>query len=445
MVKSALWLRDFLRFVGERFIVDRCLQVAAALAYTTLLSLVPLMAVTFSILAAFPVFESMGQEIQDFAFSNFVPAAGEVVQSHLQGFAQKASRLTTVGVVVLMLTALMMMATIDKALNAIWRSQGRRTGISRFMVYWAVLTLGPVLVGMGLVATSYLTSLPLFSDSAAGVGGLKTEFLRWLPLLTTGLAFTLLYMVVPSRSVPLWPAILGGVFAALLFETAKRGFAWYVTHFPSYEAIYGALASIPIFLVWIYLSWLIILLGAEVAHSIVVFKDTVTVGRISRGELKFVLAVRLVGHLWRCQRTGEACSEEQLLALEPRFDEDTMGMVLEDLEMDRFVHRTVSGQWALARDAGELTVLQLYRAVPGPLPHVEERENESDPWSRSLDGVLVRVSRELEEVMDMSLKELFLDEYPQHPEKAPFTREKNGSEVERSLEPSIAERNRDPN
>lgn len=423
VIRYAAWFRRFVAYVGRRFLADNCLQIAAALAYTSLLSLVPLMAVTFSMLAAFPVFESISQQLQDFVFANLVPASGDAVQGHLHEFASKASRLTMVGIGVLVLTALMMMATIDKALNSIWRSHGQRGEGARFLVYWAVLSLGPVLVGMGLVATSYVASLPFLVDTH-GVAEVRTLGLRLLPLLTTALAFTLMYLVIPARSVPLRPALIGGVFAGLLFEAAKRGFTLYVTHFPTYEAIYGALASIPIFLIWIYLSWVIILLGAIVAHSLIVYREDPAGYTTSRPGHRFLVATRVVGRLWLAQRKGVDLSERTLIKQEKRFTGDVLAEVLKDLRAARVVQRTDRGRWVLARDPSELTLLDLYRGVPGQLSATSFLVGDPDPWERSMDAALVRAGKGLEAALNISVHNVlglgteppaYLTEQPGHP------------------------------
>ena len=411
------WVRRFTRFVAQRFVNENGLEVAASLAYTSLLSLVPLMAVTFSMLAAFPSFRSLGNEIQDFIFSNFVPASGEVVKTYVQNFATKASRLTSVGIIFLVVTALMMMSTIDKALNAIWRSEGQRSPVARFVVYWSTLTLGPLLVGVGLVATSYLSSLPMFGDGET-IAGLKARLLVWMPLISTALGFTLLYVVVPSRSVPLRPAIMGGVFAAVLFEYAKRGFAWYVTNFPTYEAIYGALATVPIFLIWIYLSWVIILLGAVLAHSLEVYKDQPGVSSVLPPGARLVLGVRVVGHLWLAQTRGDTLTANDLLTLEPRLEEEEqlLESILEDLGSEHWVHHTDTGSWALARDLSQLSLLALYRAMPGPLPQTREAVGDAvDPWNAVLLEVMRAVGRDLETSMAVPLKDVYQPSQPVSP------------------------------
>ncbi len=387
IINQCKWIMDFLVFVTRQFMADGCQRTAASLSYTTVLSLVPLIAVMFVALKAFPVYQDLGNEIQDYIFRNFVPAASETVQSHIQQFATRATQLTAAGIIFLVLIAVMMMVTIENALNKIWRVRAKRHALSSFAMYWAVLTLGPLLVGVGLVATSYVVSLPLISDVEVRLG-LKTWFIAWAPSVTTTLAFTLLYMLVPNRRVPFRPAVIGGVVAALLFEVAKRGFAFYVTHFPTYEAIYGALVSIPLFLVWVYLSWLVILLGAEITRSLVTFPSWRRHIKAYGDEGFFVAAYRTIGQLWEAQRRGRSISTEEIVKKERRIDDERATAVLDRLVQARWVHRTASGKWVLSRDLGQQTLLELYESVPGPLPVTNASGGQQDEWDTALRTVL---------------------------------------------------------
>ncbi|PSJ45186.1 virulence factor BrkB family protein [Zobellella endophytica] len=257
---------DFGRFVLKRAQQDRLTVTAGYLAYITLLSLVPMIAVVFAMMSAFPMFADIRDTIQHFVFTNFVPAAGDVVQQHIQGFVDNASRMTAVGVAALAVTAMLLISAIDQNFNHIWRvSQKRRWSVA-FSTYWMILTLGPILAGASLAMSSYVTSMRIFQgDSFFGVGAL---LLSLLPFILSTLMFVVFYMVVPNTRVRFSHAICGALVAALLFELAKRGFAFYITQFPSYEAIYGALATVPILFVWVYLSWLVALLGAELTASL---------------------------------------------------------------------------------------------------------------------------------------------------------------------------------
>lgn len=215
VTSSAIWLFNFVRYVFQQFFARRSLQSASSLAYTTLLSLVPLIGVMFSFFGNLPVFKDLSEVIQEFIFSNFVPSFGQTIRDYLINFSIKASHLTTTGIIFLVIIALMLMSTIDSALDNIWHINKRRGFIARFLVYWAILTLGPVLIGVGLYSTSYLLTLSLV-DSVD-----TSRLLTLMPFYTTGIAFTLLYTLVPNTSVNIRHAIAGGVIAAILFELAK--------------------------------------------------------------------------------------------------------------------------------------------------------------------------------------------------------------------------------
>ena len=252
--------------VALHFRQDRCQRVAGALSFTTVLSVVPLTAVILAMLSLFPVFSTWMTVIQDFIYSNFVPTSGEMVQQYLTQFATKAGRLTAIGLLFLMMTAIMLMATIEEAFNDIWRVKNTRKVLHRFLSYWALLTLGPILLAVSLSLTSQVFSLPIFDRAMVHavdrvMGGL-------LPLVFEVGAMMLLYTIVPNATVRWRHALTGSLFAAVLLETAKALFAASMKTFASYQVIYGALAALPIFLLWIYISWIIILLGAIVTATL---------------------------------------------------------------------------------------------------------------------------------------------------------------------------------
>jgi membrane protein len=252
--------------VARRFEQDRCQRVAGSLSFTTMLGIVPLTAVMLAVLSLAPGFSAWMTVIQDFIYSNFVPAAGEVVHKYLSQFAGKAGRLTVVGLLFLVVTAVMLMATIEQALNDIWRVPNTRKLLNRFLAYCALLTLGPILVAVSLTLTSKLFTLPFLGR--AEVTFLRAVFDVVLPLAFEFGAVVLLYTVVPNVPVSWRNALAGGFFAAVLLEIAKYLFAAAMKYFTSYQVIYGAIAALPIFLVWIYISWVIVLLGAIVTATL---------------------------------------------------------------------------------------------------------------------------------------------------------------------------------
>nr|WP_193988150.1 virulence factor BrkB family protein [Lelliottia steviae] len=250
------WMQYLTRCIDDQITVN-----AGYLAYVTLLSIVPLVAVGVAIFSAFPGFESTLVTIENFLFTNLVPTSTDVIKEHISSFAGNANKMTAVGVGFLAAVSLLLIRNVDATLNRIWRIKKKRPMMISFAVYWMVLSLGPVLLGASIGVTSYIVSLVSFADQ--GIPGFSGFLLKLLPYVISMVGFIMLYTLVPNTRVPFKAAIPGALFAAMLFELTKKGFALYISHFPSYEVIYGALATIPILFVWVYLSWIVVLLGAE--------------------------------------------------------------------------------------------------------------------------------------------------------------------------------------
>ncbi|KQT13609.1 YihY family inner membrane protein [Ramlibacter sp. Leaf400] len=268
----ALLLADLQRFpwlssartLRERVREDRLGLTASSLTFTTTIALVPLFTVALALFSAFPIFGKMQVAVQQWLVQSLVPdAIARQVLGYLTQFAGKASRLGAVGLAVLLVSAIALVLTIDRTLNTIWRVKRPRPLPQRVLIYWAVLTLGPLLVGVSLSATSYA----LYASRGL-VRGMPGTLQFVLDLLEFGLiagALTCLYRFVPNTPVRMAHAAAGGVFAALGIELAKRLLAWYLNLVPTYSVVYGAFATFPILLVWIYLAWLVVLVGAVVA------------------------------------------------------------------------------------------------------------------------------------------------------------------------------------
>lgn len=255
------WMQYINRCIDDQITVN-----AGYLAYVTLLSLVPLIAVGVAIFSAFPGFESTRLAIESFLFTNFVPTSSDVIKEHISSFAGNANQMTAVGIGFLAAIALLLIRNVDATLNRIWRIKKKRPMMISFAVYWMVLSLGPVFLGGSIAVTSYIVSLVSFADQ--GIPGFSGFLLKLLPYGISMVGFIMLYTLVPNTRVSFKAAIPGALFAAMLFELTKKGFALYISHFPSYEVIYGAVATIPILFVWIYLSWIVVLLGAELTACI---------------------------------------------------------------------------------------------------------------------------------------------------------------------------------
>lgn len=352
---------EFWGFLLRRFLADRAANSAAALTYTTLFAVVPMMTVTFAMLSAIPAFQGAGEQIQHFVFHNFVPSSGETVQEYLREFTTQARKLTWVGVVLLAVTAFMMLVTIEKAFNTIWRVRQPRRGVTSFLLYWAILSLGPLLLGAGFAATTYITSLSLLSGPDALVGA--QTLLGFAPLLSSVAAFTLLYCSVPNARVPLHHGLAGGLFTAVLFELAKGLFGLYVSLFPGYQLIYGAFATVPLFLLWIYLSWLIVLFGAELVCNLSSSRQW------RRRALPPVLVLLGVLRVFQqSQQGGLPVTHAEVQRAGWQLPEDEWAELTEFLAGEQLICRTSGGAWVLCRDLQHYSLYQLLMSSPWPLP-----------------------------------------------------------------------------
>jgi membrane protein len=408
LARRGRWLWLFLRYLSLRFETDQCMRAAAALAYTSLLALVPLFTVLFVSLSAFPAFQDWREAIESFIFRNFVPALGEQVRGYLVEFSAKARGLQAVGVTVLLLTVLAMLSTVESTFNVIWGVRRKRPFLVRFLVYWSVLTLGPVLIGTGMVVTSYVISLPLLAGHMLDFG---TQLLALLPLAATTVAFVLFFKLIPYRPVPLRHALIGGVIASVLFEIAKHAFALFVTRFPSQEAIYGAFAIAPIFLTWIYLSWVIVLLGAEITQCLTTF-------RLPRPRQHAVLAAddplyctyRVLLRLHEAQDRGSSLSDKDLLRFEADFGYADINAALENLDQAGWVSRDDRFEWMLARDLDRLTLLDLLRLTPSFPLREDVHALAGDAPDRLLHGRLLDLAAWSEEHLRTPLADLLTGE-----------------------------------
>lgn len=376
-------LAHLLRTAGQHFLRDNCRGHAAALTFTTLFAVVPMMTVVFTALAAVPSLKPVSAQIQQFIFANLVPSTGEAVQQHLGEFAHQASQLTVVGIGMLFVTAIMMLVTIERAFNEIWQVRAPKQGLISFLRYWAVLSLGPFLLGAGFVLSSYLMSLRVLSDTLDLVGTVLPG-IGLIPLLFTALGFTLLYTAVPNCRVPWRAGLVSGFVAACLFELAKRGFGIFVTSFSSYQLVYGAFAAFPVFLLWIYLSWLIILFGVELSRSLVLHDVE------ARPSQHPLLALMTLLHSLQARHAeGQGVSETEVMRMLQRSTQWGWSQWQDWLLTQRFMVRTAEGDFRLARDLGEVDIAELFPTLPWSLPTRSELGADSQdaaapPWLPAL-------------------------------------------------------------
>ncbi|WP_454904948.1 virulence factor BrkB family protein [Aggregatibacter sp.] len=243
----------------QRFNQNKLTQAAGYLTYSTMLAIVPLIMVVFSIFSAFPVFNEVTGALKAFIFTNFAPSASDMVGQYIDEFVNNSKKMSAVGIISLIVVALMLINSIDRTLNSIWHDTETRPIFTSFAIYWLILTLGPLLVGVSIAASTYVKAM--FESAANFSFGLK--LLSFVPFLSTWFIFTMIYMVVPNKKVSIKHSAAGALIAAVFFTLGKQAFTWYIVTFPSYQLIYGAMATLPIMLLWIQLSWTVVLLGAQ--------------------------------------------------------------------------------------------------------------------------------------------------------------------------------------
>ena len=243
----------------QRFNQNKLTQAAGYLTYSTMLAIVPLIMVVFSIFSAFPVFNEVTGALKAFIFTNFAPSASDMVGQYIDEFVNNSKKMSAVGIISLIVVALMLINSIDRTLNSIWHDTETRPIFTSFAIYWLILTLGPLLVGVSIAASTYVKAM--FESAASFSFGLK--LLSFVPFLSTWFIFTMIYMVVPNKKVSIKHSAAGALIAAVFFTLGKQAFTWYIVTFPSYQLIYGAMATLPIMLLWIQLSWTVVLLGAQ--------------------------------------------------------------------------------------------------------------------------------------------------------------------------------------
>lgn len=266
MIKSfSYWIRICWIAVRSLF-EERYTYHASALAFTTLLALVPLLSVIVSVASIFPVFTKIVDLARNYILTNFIPTSRITIEFYLQNFIQQATHLSTIGIIFLFIITGMLIVTVDQTFNEIWQTPKNKKRYSSWLLYWIILLFLPLLIGLSVFVSSYLFSISWFSG-IAGALGIEPLLLGCLPFLINTLIFSIVYIIIPRYRVKWRDGFSGGFIAAILFEISKYGFAVYLRLFPSYELIYGTLATIPIFLLWVYIAWLIILYGALVTHT----------------------------------------------------------------------------------------------------------------------------------------------------------------------------------
>lgn len=358
----------FFRFLARRFLDDDLFQAAGALSFTTVFALVPLSMVVFGVLSAFPVFSEWSDKLSDYVFSNFVPSSARSVEAYLKQLSSNIGQLTTAGVIALVISLLITLNGVEATFNRIWRVHAARPQLGRFLVYWTVLTLGALMAAASLALSARFFAMAVFETDAGHL--LENAMLRLAPMAIELLAFAAIYRVVPHRTVKWRHALAGALLATLLLESVKLVMSLYLGNFTTYSKIYGTLAFVPIFLLWIYVGWVSILLGASLASSVSAFRYQPAAMRLPLGYEIYGL-LRLLSRFHEARAQGHGLHSDTIQQLEPILTDSLVQEMLGQLNDIRVVRRAEDGEWLLSRDLDELTLAELYEACQLRIPIAE--------------------------------------------------------------------------
>jgi len=399
---NGAWRR--VSYLISRFSADRCSENAAALTYMSLFAMVPLLTVLYTMASAIPTFQGLEEQVQGFLFQHLMPETSSEVESYINDFSRQAKNLTGPGIVFLVVTAVLMLRNIEKAFNLIWRARENRSPVSSFLLYWAVLSLAPVALGLALGISTYLSS---FTSALDGydIFGVKALLLKLTPLLLSTAAFTLLYIAVPNCRVPFKHTIIGGFVAALAFHIARAVFTDLVVG-SSFTFIYGAFAAVPLFLLWIYLSWNIVLMGGILVHSLSGYQDE---EQASRPTVLKALDVLYV--FWERQQSGKMVREIEILnnrhPATRGLDSETWRYLRDIFIEKNIITQSDRGHYLLSRDLHSINFWQLKEWVNDEQPLAAEDISAHMDWQETAYSLLRKQRGDQRELLQMNLVEMF--------------------------------------
>jgi membrane protein len=426
-------IRDLFLFARRRLREESLPQVAGGLTFTTVFALVPVLTIALAVFTTFPMFKTFRTALEAYFIQSVMPKAiSNTILSYLTTFAASATRLSAVGAVTLVLTSVAMMGMIERVFNRIWRVRAERRWTRRILVYWALITLGPLVIGISISLSTHL-----FSATSNLVGNVfGALFYAILSIVLTTAGFTFLYIAVPNKVVDWRDALSGGVLAGLAFELAKRGFAVFITQFPTYSKIYGALAALPLFLLWVYVSWLITLLGALLAAALPIVRyERWWYEPVPGGAFVDAMAVLKVLH-GACRYGDTALVSAATLRARTRLGFDELDTLLERMQGQGWVGRVraepaprvqfgkhvgdTGDHWVLVANAAKLTLADVYRLfVFGGMPvNAGVAQESADPRDVQARRDAARLAREVEEAVEAGLGLSLADHFGPAPGRA---------------------------
>ncbi|MBT4741263.1 MAG: YihY family inner membrane protein [Rhodospirillaceae bacterium] len=393
----------FLAFVVGRMRDDQVNRVAASLSYTSTLALVPALALTLAILAAFPAFSGLRDSVLDLILSNFIPDTGMRMNEAIESFISAAGRLTTIGVVGLIVTSVLLLLTIEGAFNRIFRVARPRPIMARLVVFWTVITVSPLLVGLSFSLSGYfLTIRTLLGGEEPGAFSVLLG--AAMPTVLSAAAFALIYTAVPNRRVRIGDAFLGGLIAALLFASLRYGFTSFVAGMPTYQAIYGAVAALPVFLIWLFLSWNVILAGAVMTAALPDWRRAEH-ERTSGPGGRLALATDILAALYAVAGSV-AGLVQRALRQEVGVKEAALIPVLEELRAGGFAAFGDDGVWRLGRDLGRTSISEIVHLLGYGVPLTPALTGRSQAVTR-LSRVIADAQANEKQILSQPIASLF--------------------------------------
>lgn len=396
----------YLRLLVRHFLDDNCTQKAASLTYSTLLSVVPMIAILLVVFSTVPALEGVREQVQEAIYKNLLPSSSQQVRAYIDGFAQNLARFTLVGVGVLLFTMVSMLITIEMAFNQIWRIE-EKTGGLKSILHYVLMVFGlPVVLAVAFMASSAIQSLHFLNKK---IGGYGIDWAIWAEVASFGfvvLGFIGIYFLLPKVKVPFKNAMIAGIVIAILFECVKRFFGLAISNFTSYQAVYGAFAALPIFLVWVYVSWNLILLGVEISYTLTIFDSKELPVRHPLFSL-----LDMVNLIYKNQKNQKSTSEQALRSILGRKELPKWQTYLRQLESARLIQQTHKGNYRLRTDLDSISLWQFYRSLPYPLPIKDElvalEQNKQDLWSLGMYDKLKAIEDQTRTMLDMPLSNLF--------------------------------------
>ncbi|ENV31541.1 YihY family inner membrane protein [Acinetobacter gerneri] len=376
---------QFILFVLKRFEADRCRDQAASLTYTTLFAVVPMLTVFLVIISSIKALEPARQQLQQMIYSNFLPKTSIAFDKAFSAFTENSSNLTIIGVLFLFITTVMMLTSIETVFNRIWRIEETRNGIIGFMRYWTIISLGPILLGSAFAISSTMASMTLLSKNFAGYELDGAFVLSLISFALTALGFFILYWTIPNRSIPVKSAAIAGVFGAITFTLLKNLFGFVMTNFTSYTLIYGAFAAVPIFLLWIFLSWNIVLLGVEISFALTAFHT----GKIQTRH-PVLMILDILELFYKKQKVGGTVTDSEALDILGRGEIGRWPAYVLMLEKQNLITRTENNEYVLVRNLDTVDFWSFYKKLPYPLPRRDDVNNihPDDLWMEKIGPML---------------------------------------------------------